>query len=90
MDINWINASAGLGVGVLVGSAGVGGGSLMMPIIVLLFGAAPTTAVSTDLWFAGITKMFGAWVHGKRGIIDRLIVRRLFYGGMPAALLTLW
>lgn len=90
MDINWINAAAGLAVGILVGMTGVGGGSLMTPILVLLFGTAPASAVGTDLWFAAITKTVGGWVHGKRGTIDWQILRRMFYGSLPAALLTLW
>lgn len=85
----WINAAAGFGVGVLVGLTGVGGGSLMTPILVILFGFAPHTAVGTDLWFAAITKIFGGLVHGKRGSIDWEVLRRMFYGSIPAALLTL-
>ena len=67
MQLNWINSTAGFGVGLLVGLTGVGGGSLMAPIMILAFGIAPTTAVGTDLWFAAITKIVGGWVHGKRG-----------------------
>lgn len=89
MSLNWINAFAGFGVGVLVGVTGVGGGSLMAPIMILAFGVAPHTAVGTDLWFAAITKLFGGWIHGKRGTIDWQILRRMFYGSIPAALLTL-
>lgn len=74
----------------LVGLTGVGGGSLMTPIMILLFGIAPSTAVGTDLWFAAITKIVGGWVHGKRGTIDWQILRRMFYGSIPAAVLTLW
>lgn len=84
-----VNAAAGFGVGVLVGLTGVGGGSLMTPILVLLFGFAPHTAVGTDLWFAAITKIFGGVVHGKRGSVDWQVLRRMFYGSIPAALLTL-
>lgn len=89
MTFNWVNAFAGFGVGLLVGLTGVGGGSLMAPIMILIFGVAPSTAVGTDLWFAAITKIVGGWVHGKRGTIDWQIVRRMFYGSIPAALLTL-
>ncbi len=87
--IEWTNVAAGFGVGVLVGLTGVGGGSLMTPIMVLLFGVAPATAVGTDLWFAAITKMVGGWVHGKKGTIDWQVLRRMFYGSAPAAILTL-
>ena len=53
--MNWLNTLAGFGVGMMVGLTGVGGGSLMTPILVLLFGIAPASAVGTDLWFAGLT-----------------------------------
>src|SRR5208283_1726622 len=89
MSIVWINCVAGFGVGALVGLTGIGGGSLMAPIMILMFGIAPSTAVGTDLWFAATTKIFGAWVHGKKGTIDKQILRRLFYGSLPAAALTL-
>ncbi len=89
MNDLWLNAGAGLGVGILVGLTGVGGGSLMTPIMVLLFGVAPATAVGTDLWFAAITKIVGGWVHGKKGTIDWEVLRRMFYGSLPAAILTL-
>jgi len=90
MHLSWINATAGFGVGLLVGLTGVGGGSLMTPIMILLFGIAPSTAVGTDLWFAAITKIVGAWVHDRRGTIDWQILRRMFCGSLPAAVLTLW
>ena len=89
MNIEWLNAAAGFGVGVLVGLTGVGGGALMTPIMVLLFGVAPGIAVGTDLWFAAITKMVGGAVHGKTGTIDWQVLRRMFYGSLPASMLTL-
>lgn len=89
MSVTWANTVAGFGVGMLVGLTGVGGGSLMTPIMILLFGIAPSTAVGTDLWFAAITKIVGGWVHGKRGTIDWQILRRMFYGSIPAAIVTL-
>lgn len=89
MTFDLLNAVAGFGVGILVGLTGVGGGSLMAPIMVLIFGVAPATAVGTDLWFAATTKVFGGWVHGKKGTIDWLVLKRLFAGSMPASLLTL-
>lgn len=89
MTFDWIEITAGFGVGALVGLTGVGGGALMTPIMLLLFGIAPHTAVGTDLWFAAITKMVGGWVHGKRGSVDWQVLRRLFCGSVPAALLTL-
>lgn len=87
--IDWLYSLAGLGVGFLVGLTGVGGGALMTPIMVLLFGVAPRTAVGTDLWVAAITKMVGGGVHNHRGTVDWEIFWRLTSGSMPAALITL-
>ena len=80
---------AGLLVGAIVGVTGVGGGALMTPILVLLFGVAPTTAVGTDLLYASITKMAGTAVHQRAGTVDWQVVRRLALGSLPAAALTL-
>ena len=82
-------AVAGLLVGLLVGMTGVGGGSLMTPLLVLVFGFHPATAVGTDLLYASATKVAGTGVHGLRGSVDWQVVRRLFTGSGPAALLTL-
>ena len=68
---------SGFAVGLIVGITGIGGGSLMTPVLVLIFGVAPQTAVGTDLLFACITKVFGAYVHGQKGTVDWEIVRRL-------------
>jgi hypothetical protein len=87
--IDWLNPVAGFLVGTLVGFTGVGGGALMTPLLVLLFGVAPQTAIGTDLLFASITKAFGGWVHGTRGSIDWRVLRLLATGSVPAALLTL-
>lgn len=80
---------AGLAVGLLVGLTGVGGGALMTPILVLLFGHAPSVAVGTDLWFAALTKAAGGALHHGRGTVDWQVLRRLWLGSLPAALLTL-
>ncbi|HEY9026740.1 MAG TPA: sulfite exporter TauE/SafE family protein [Burkholderiaceae bacterium] len=80
---------AGLLVGAIVGVTGVGGGALMTPLLVLMFGVAPTTAVGTDLLYASITKTFGTAVHHKAGTVDWQVVRRLAMGSLPAAALTL-
>ncbi len=89
MTLSLINTVAGFGVGVIVGLTGVGGGALMAPIMVLIFGVAPATAVGTDLWFSAITKIFGGLIHGRKGTIDWQILRRMFSGSLPAAVLTL-
>ena len=80
---------SGLVVGLLVGFTGVGGGSLMTPLLVLLFGIHPSTAVGTDLLYAGLTKISGTAVHSLHGTVDWRIVRRLASGSAPAAALTL-
>jgi uncharacterized protein len=87
--MSWLNSAAGFGVGVMVGMTGVGGGALMTPILVLLFGVAPAAAVGTDLWFAAITKMAGGAMHNGYGGVDWQVVRRLAAGSLPAAVLTL-
>jgi uncharacterized membrane protein YfcA len=80
---------SGFIVGILVGLTGVGGGSLMTPLLVLLFGFKPATAVGTDLLYAAITKSGGSWVHHRHGNIDWAITGRLALGSVPAAMLTL-
>ncbi|RFB80881.1 sulfite exporter TauE/SafE family protein [Methylovirgula sp. 4M-Z18] len=87
--INPLYSLSGLFVGALVGFTGVGGGSLMTPLLVLLFGIHPSTAVGTDLLYAGLTKISGTLVHGKNDTVDWRITRRLATGSAPAAALTL-
>ena len=77
---------SGFAVGLLVGLTGVGGGSLMTPLLTLLFGISPTVAVGTDLAFASFTKTAGTFAHRFRGTIHWEIVRRLCIGALPAAL----
>lgn len=86
---NPLYSVAGFFVGMLVGMTGVGGGSLMTPLLVLLFGFHPATAVGTDLLYASVTKTVGTAVHGKQGTVDWQIVRRLAAGSVPAAIATL-
>jgi uncharacterized membrane protein YfcA len=82
---------SGLLVGVLVGLTGVGGGSLMTPLLVFLFGFKPATAVGTDLLFAALTKTGGVWVHHtKHSSVDWRIVRWLSLGSLPLAVATLF
>ncbi len=80
---------SGFAVGAIVGVTGVGGGSLMTPLLVLLFGVAPATAVGTDLLYAAVTKSGGTIVHARRGNVDWRIVGLLAAGSLPAAALTL-
>ena len=80
---------AGLLTGIVVGVTGIGGGALMTPILVFLLGVAPATAIGTDLIFATCTKLVAVGFHGSRGTIDWPIVRRLAYGSLPAAAVTM-
>lgn len=79
---------SGLFVGFLVGLTGVGGGSLMTPILVWGFGISPVRAVGTDLLFASITKAGGIWVHARLKTIDWRIVGLLAAGSIPASIAT--
>lgn len=79
---------SGFAVGLLVGMTGVGGGSLMTPLLTLLFGVPPSVAVGTDLAFASITKTAGTFTHRLRDTIRWDIVRRLCVGALPAAVLA--
>lgn len=80
---------SGFVVGAIVGVTGVGGGSLMTPLLVLLFGVHPATAVGTDLLYAAITKMGGTTVHARKGHVDWKITARLAAGSIPASIITL-
>ncbi len=81
-------ALAGALTGLVVGLTGVGGGALMTPLLLLFFGVAPITAIATDLWFAAITKVVAARIHNRGGQVDWQIVRRLWWGSLPTALLV--
>ncbi len=78
-------ALAGFGVGTVVGLTGMGGGALMTPILVLLFGVPPVAAVSSDLAASAVMKPFGGWVHARRGTVDWPLVRWLCVGSVPSA-----
>lgn len=93
MDLSAINplfSVSGFAVGLLVGMTGVGGGSLMTPLLVLLFGVHPATAVGTDLLYASITKSAGAAMHGYNKTVDWRVTGWLAVGSVPAALVTIW
>jgi uncharacterized membrane protein YfcA len=81
---------SGFAVGILVGLTGVGGGSLMTPLLTLLFGINPTVAVGTDLAFASVTKVAGTFAHRYRGTVHWKIVKHLSLGALPAALLSIF
>jgi uncharacterized protein len=89
MDFGYI--ASGFAVGVLVGITGVGGGSLMTPLLVFLFGFKPAVAVGTDLLFAAITKTGGVWVHhGTHKSVDWKVVSWLSMGSLPFAVGTIY
>lgn len=83
-----VRIAAGALTGFVVGMTGVGGGALMTPILLLVFGVAPMTAVGTDLWFAALTKITVSAMHIRSQLIDWSIVGWLWAGSLPAALLT--
>ncbi len=73
-------------VGLLIGLTGMGGGLVMTPLMIFVFGINPTLAVATDLVYASITKLFGAWQHWRQRTIDWTIVKLLTIGSVPGAL----
>ncbi|MCS0500878.1 sulfite exporter TauE/SafE family protein [Ancylobacter mangrovi] len=80
---------SGFLVGALVGLTGVGGGSLMSPMLILLFGVAPTTAIGTDLWFAAVTKIVGSTFHHRFGSLDLRIAMLLGLGSIPTSIIVI-
>ena len=87
--MDWLYTLSGFAIGAIIGLTGVGGGSLMTPLLVLVFGVAPVTAVGTDLLFAALTKTGGAWAHARGQNVDWNIVGRLAAGSVPASAATL-
>ncbi len=88
-SINPLYSLSGFFVGLLVGQTGMGGGSLMTPLLILLFGVHPATAVGTDLLYASATKTVGTLVHGLNHTVQWRIVALLAAGSVPATALTL-
>ena len=88
LGINPLYVLSGVIVGALVGFTGVGGGSLMTPLLILAFGVSPTSAVGTDLLYAAATKTAGTAVHGFNKTIDWKVVFRLASGSVPMTILT--
>jgi uncharacterized protein len=80
---------SGFAVGAIVGMTGVGGGSLMTPLLIGVFKLHPAVAIGTDLWFAALTKTGGAVAHARHGHVDWRITRLLLAGSLPAALATI-
>lgn len=88
MDLRF--SLAGFVVGTLIGATGVGGGSLMTPILMLVFRIPPGLAVGTDLLFAAVTKGVGTGLHGLNQSVSWKVVARLASGSIPASLVMLW
>jgi hypothetical protein len=76
----------GLGVGVLIGLTGIGGGSLMTPLLILVIGVQPVVAIGTDLAYGAITKTVGGWRHLRKGTVDLGVSKWLAFGSVPGAL----
>jgi uncharacterized protein len=77
----------GLGVGVLIGLTGIGGGSLMTPLLIIVLGVQPVVAIGTDVTYGAITKTLGGWRHLRKGTVDRTVSRWLAFGSVPGTLL---
>lgn len=90
MEFDLLYTLAGFTVGFIVGMTGVGGGSLMTPILVLGFGISPAIAVGTDLLYAAITKASGILFHQQHGNIDWQVVKRLATGSIPACIISIY
>jgi uncharacterized protein len=86
MAMEWTTPLLGFGVGFLVGLTGIGGGSVMTPLLILVAGVRPLVAVGTDLAYAAITKAVGAVVHCRQRTVDYTIASHLAIGSVPAAL----
>jgi uncharacterized membrane protein YfcA len=80
----------GLGVGILVGMTGIGGGSLMTPLLILVAGVKPVVAIGTDLAYGAITKTVGGWRHWRKGTVDFGISWWLAAGSVPGSLVGVW
>jgi uncharacterized membrane protein YfcA len=89
-SVDFLYTLSGFFIGALVGMTGVGGGALMTPILILLFGVPAAIAVGTDLIYAAVTKAGGALVHGIGGTIEWAVVARLAAGSVPTTVLTLF
>lgn len=87
--MDWLAVISGFGVGAIVGMTGVGGGSLMTPLLISVFKLNPAVAIGTDLWFAAITKTSGSIAHHRHGQVDYRITGLLLLGSIPAAIATI-
>jgi uncharacterized membrane protein YfcA len=88
--MDWLYPLSGFVVGAIVGLTGMGGGSLMTPLLILMFGVHPLTAVGTDLLYAALTKTAGTAIHARKGNVDWRVAGVLAAGSLPATALTIW
>jgi uncharacterized protein len=80
----------GFGIGAMVGMTGMGGGTLMTPLLIFLFGVKPVTAIGTDIFYAAVTKTVGGWRHLKMGTVNIRLSYWLAAGSVPAAVAGVW
>jgi len=80
----------GFGIGAMVGMTGMGGGTLMTPLLILLFGVKPVTAIGTDIFYAAVTKTLGGWRHLKMGTVNLGLSFWLAAGSVPASIAGVW
>ena len=80
----------GFGVGILVGTTGMGGGSLMTPLLIIVFGIKPVLAIGTDIFYAAVTKTVGGWTHFRKGTVDMGISLWLGVGSIPSTIAGVW
>ncbi|CAB4913436.1 unannotated protein [freshwater metagenome] len=90
MDIDLLIVAFGLGVGILVGTTGMGGGSIMTPLLILVVGTAPAAAIGTDLAYAAVTKTVGGWRHLRAKTVDIRLCIWLGFGSVPGAVVGVW
>ncbi|MEY8689896.1 MAG: sulfite exporter TauE/SafE family protein [Leptothrix sp. (in: b-proteobacteria)] len=88
LALHWMPIASGFGIGLIVGVTGVGGGSLMTPLLISVFHLDKAVAIGTDLWFAGLTKVSGSVAHHRHGHVDYKITTLLLAGSIPASIAT--
>lgn len=87
--MDWLAVASGFAIGAIVGLTGVGGGSLMTPLLMGVFHLGAPVAIGTDLWFAAITKSNGTLAHHRQGHVDYGIVAWMLLGSIPATVVTI-
>jgi uncharacterized membrane protein YfcA len=80
----------GFGIGAMVGMTGMGGGTLMTPLLIFFFGIKPVTAIGTDIFYAAVTKTVGGWRHLRMGTVNMNLALWLAAGSVPAAVTGVW